>query len=250
MELDAFFFLMAVPAVVFAGMSKGGLSAAAGFAATPFLALILTPGQAIGLMLPLLLVMDVTALRAYWGKWDLKVAGFLVSGAVLGLIIAGFVYKTTDPDVFRFLIGVVAIGFVLYQGAKSKGFIRPAKTQMGGAYGLFWGAIAGFSSFVSHAGGPPASVYLLSQGFDKTKYHATGALAFFVINVLKIIPYITLGIFSADTLKADVLLLPAAMFGVMLGVYLHKRISERLFFTLTYTLLLCTGVKLIFDSLS
>ena len=65
MTLDLNFYLFAVPAVIFAGMSKGGFGSAAAFAATPFLALILTPGQAVGLMLPLLMVMDVTAVRLF-----------------------------------------------------------------------------------------------------------------------------------------------------------------------------------------
>ena len=40
MELDTTFFLLAVPAVVFAGISKGGFGSGGSFAATPILALV------------------------------------------------------------------------------------------------------------------------------------------------------------------------------------------------------------------
>jgi len=50
MQLDLTFFALAVPAVIFAGVLKGGFGSGAAFAATPLLALILEPGAAIGLM--------------------------------------------------------------------------------------------------------------------------------------------------------------------------------------------------------
>lgn len=250
MELDLYFFAFAIPAVVFAGMSKGGFGSAASFAATPFLALILTPGQAVGLMLPLLLVMDVTAIRVFWKKWDWKIAKPMVIGAIPGMAVAGAVYGFADPDVFRLLIGVIAIGFVVYQGAKARGWIKPPKNVMGQGGGLFWGSVAGFTSFISHAGGPPAAVYLLSQRLDKTTYQATSVITFWMINVMKFIPYFAMGIFSPATFKADFFLIPAAIAGVFIGWYLHRHMSEKLFFGMTYVFLLITGGKLIFDALT
>ncbi|WP_417249611.1 sulfite exporter TauE/SafE family protein [Celeribacter sp.] len=250
MVLDAHFFAFAIPAVIFAGMSKGGFGSAAAFAATPFLALILTPGQAIGLMLPLLMVMDVTALRVFWRKWDWKIARNLIVGSLPGIALAGLLYGVASPDVFRFLIGVVAIGFVAYQGAKARGWVPTPKTQMGTKGGLFWGGVTGFTSFISHAGGPPAAVYMLSQKMDKTTYQATSVLVFWAINLLKFIPYFIVGIFSADTFKADVMLIPAAVAGVLIGAYMHHKMSDRLFFALAYIFLVVTGTKLIFDALT
>ena len=41
------------------------------------------------------------------------------------------------------------------------------------APGLFWGTIAGFTSFVSHSGGPPYQVYTLPLGMKKAVYAGT-----------------------------------------------------------------------------
>lgn len=250
MVLDAYFFAFAIPAVIFAGMSKGGFGSAAAFAATPFLALILTPGQAIGLMLPLLMVMDVTAIRVFWRKWDWPVARRLIIGAVPGIALGGVLYGVASPDVFRFLIGMVAVGFVAYQGAKAQGWLPTPKTAMSTKGGVFWGAVTGFTSFISHAGGPPAAVYLLSQRMDKTTYQATSVLVFWAINLLKFIPYFAVGIFTTDTFKADLMLVPAAIAGVLIGAWLHHKMSDRIFFALAYIFLVVTGVKLIFDALT
>ncbi len=250
MTLDLNFYLFAVPAVIFAGMSKGGFGSAAAFAATPFLALILTPGQAVGLMLPLLMVMDVTALKVFWRKWNPRVALVLIAGAVPGIVLGTLLYGVADPAVFKFLIGVVALGFVAWQLAKARRWVKPPKHELGTGAGVFWGMVTGFTSFISHAGGPPAAVYMLSKRMDKTTYQATSVLTFWAVNAMKVGPYAVVGIFSKETLIADLTLIPAAVVGVLFGAWMHHKVSEQLFFALTYVFLVITGSKLIWDVLA
>jgi uncharacterized protein len=249
MELSFTFFAFAVPAVLFVGLSKGGFGNGAGFAATPFLALILTPGEAIGLLLPLFILMDVTALRAYWKQWHWPSARALITGALPGVALGAALFSLLDGDLFKVMIGVVAIAFVAFQGVKKAGLLRPASRPMGAKAGWLAGTVSGFTSFVSHAGGPPASVYLLSQKLSKTEHQATTVVVFFVINLLKLVPYMALGFFSKTTLLVDVALAPVALGGVMAGVWLHRFMPERLFFGFTYLFLLITGSKLILDGI-
>ena len=49
---------------------------------------------------------------------------------------------------------------------------------------------------------------------------------------------------------ADLVLAPFAILGAWLGVRAHMLVPERLFFGLTYVLLVCTGSKLIWDTLT
>ncbi len=250
MEPDITFFAFAIPAVLFAGISKGGFGSGAAFAATPLLALILSPAQAIGFMLPLLMLMDVGALRPYWRRWNWPSAGVLIAGAVPGILLGAAIYRMTNPDLFRFLIGGVAIAFVLFKLAMAAGVLRRRDAPLGYGAGILAGAIAGLTSFIAHAGGPPVAVYLLSQRLEKTCFQATTVLVFWSINVLKFLPYTLLGFFSRQTLWADAVLMPVALFGVWAGVWLHRRLSERVFFALTYVFLLLTGSKLIFDAVT
>lgn len=250
MTFDLTFFALAIPAVLFAGVSKGGFGSGAAFAATPILALILTPGQALGLMLPLLMVMDVSTLRPYWKRWDAAAARLLVLGALPGIALAAALYHLTNPDVFRLLIGALALGFVAFQLAGRAGLMKITPRPVGPVFGLVSGVVAGFTSFVSNAGGPPAAIYLLRRGIGKTTYQATTVLVFWIVNILKFMPFLYLGIFTWDTVKADVLLAPFAVLGAWLGVKAHHRVPERAFFALTYVLLACTGAKLIWDAMA
>lgn len=250
MVMDAQFFALAIPAVIFAGVSKGGFASGAAFAATPLLALILEPAQAIGLMLPLLMLVDLATLRPYWRQWDWPSARFLILSGLPGVALGAALFSVANPDLFRFLIGAIALGFVAWQLARARGWIVVQDRPLGPAAGLAAGLAAGFTSFVSHAGGPPAAIYLLARGLAKTPFQATTVLAFTVINLAKAVPYAALGFFTAETLLAGAILAPFALAGAWIGVVAHRALSERAFFGITYVLLTITGAKLIWDALA
>jgi len=249
MDWSLSFFAIAGFAVLFAAVSKGGFGSGVSFAAAPMLALILEPAQALGLLLPTLLVMDAASLRPYWGRWDWVAARLLILGAMpvvaLGIALGGF----ADAGLLRVFIGVVALAFVAFEAARALGYIRAADAPLPKSAGLFAGALAGFTSFVSHAGGPIAAVYLLSERMEKTTYQATTVVVFGAINVVKMPAYASLGMIPAETLGVALIVSPVAVLGVWLGVWLHKRLSGRAFFVLTYVFLTFAGVKLIYDGL-
>ncbi|XDA97783.1 sulfite exporter TauE/SafE family protein [Sulfitobacter sp. LCG007] len=248
--LDPQFFLVAGLAVLFAGISKGGFGSGAAFAASGLLALVIDPGLALGLMLPLLMMMDFSTLRPYWRKWDAQAARLMIVGALPGVALGAAFYSVASPDVLRVLIGAIALLFVAWRMAMARGLVPIARERLPDWMGYAAGTAAGFTSYVSHAGGPPAAVYLLSRKMGKTKYQATTVLIFWAINLTKFLPYAWLGLFDRQTMIADLLLAPFAFAGVWIGVKAHHRISDRSFFGLTYVLLAVTGAKLIWDGLT
>ncbi|WP_282027254.1 sulfite exporter TauE/SafE family protein [Ruegeria faecimaris] len=249
-EMDLMFFAVAIPAVIFAGISKGGFGSGVAFAASSILALILTPGQALALMLPILMVIDVATLGPYWKRWSWPDSRLLIVGAVPGVAVGAWLYRATNDDLLRLLIGGISVGFVIWHVAQRKGWIRGFANRLPPFAGILAGLVSGFTSFVSHAGGPPAAVYLISQRLSKTEFQASTVLVFWVINVAKFIPYAYLGLFTWHTALADLLLAPFAVLGAWLGVRAHFMISERLFFGIAYVLLMLTGTKLIWEALS
>ena len=250
MTLDLTFYLFAIPAVIFVGISKGGFAGGPAFAATPFLALVLQPTQAVAFLLPILMIMDATALRPYWKKWDREATRLMILGSLPGLALGTVLFGFINADMVRLMIGAIAIAFVVFQTALSRGWLVLGNKELGPAHGLFWGGAAAFTSFISHAGGPPTAVYLLGRRLDKTTYQATTVLVFTFINASKFVCYLALGLFSWDMGVAVLTLAPVAIAGTLLGVWLHKLIEPALFFRLTYAFLLLTGAKLIFDALT
>ncbi|CUK05903.1 sulfite exporter TauE/SafE family protein [Shimia thalassica] len=239
-------FALAVLATIFAGVSKGGFGSGAAFASSALMALVLPPMQALGLMLPLLMLIDVVSLPHYWRRWSWPESKVLLFGSIPGVALGVALFSVANDDVLRLLIGGVALGFVLWQLWPRK----QARAKLPNWVGLIAGATAGFTSFVSHAGGPPVAVFLLTRGIDKTTYQATTVLIFWVINIAKAIPYAFLGVFSLEVLIADLWLAPFAILGTWIGVKAHYLVSERVFFGLTYLLLTVTGSKLFWDALT
>lgn len=250
LTLDWTFFLIAGPAVIFAGISKGGFGSGAAFAAASVLALVVEPGLALGVMLPLLMLIDAASLRPYWRKWDGQAAILMIMGAMPGVALGAALYKVAEPDVLRVLIGSISVAFVLWQTMFANRVAARSERQLPRWSGVLAGLIAGFTSFVSHAGGPPAAVYLLSKKLSKTQYQATTVLVFWVVNIAKFIPYAFLGMFTAETVLANLALAPFALLGAWLGVRAHHLVPEHLFFGLTYIFLSLTGIKLIWDGVT
>ncbi|WP_339950622.1 sulfite exporter TauE/SafE family protein [uncultured Albimonas sp.] len=248
---DPVFLAAAAPAVLLAGISKGGFGGGAGFAATPIMALVLPPEVAVGVMLPLLCVMDLTGLRAYWGRWSWPDARALMAGALPGIALGAIFVTLIPTDGLRLMIGLIALGFVAFQLARARGWLaggggRPYSGPRAG----FWGAVCGFTSFASHAGGPPAAVYLLGRGLEKTRYQATTVILFWWVNLVKLGPYWAVGLFEQGQPMAALVLAPLAVLGFLAGVWAHTHVPERWYFRVLYGLLVVTGGKLVVDGVS
>jgi len=115
--------------------------------------------------------------------------------------------------------------------------------------GLLWGTITGFTSFVSHTGGPPYQMYVLPQKLEKMVFAGTSTIAFAIINAVKLIPYWALGQFNSGNLELAAALSPVAIIGAFAGYRVTAIIPEQLFFRLVEVALAVLSVKLIYDSL-
>lgn len=247
---DPTVFALGLLAAIWAGISKGGFGSGAAFASGLLLALVVDPATALGIMLPLLMLIDALTIRSFWGLWHRRSALALILGGVPGVGLGVLLFAVANDDVLRLLIAAVALGFVAWQLAGQFNMIRVRRAPFRWAPGLATGVFAGFTSFISHAGGPPVAVFLLAQGLAKTTYQATTVITFAVVNVIKSVPYATMGFFTLETLTLGLWLAPAAALGTWIGIKAHHRVPERLFFGLTYALLTVTGCKLVWDAVT
>lgn len=246
--VDPIFYLAAIPAVLIAGIGKGGFGGSIGMLATPLIALTTSPLQAAAIMLPILCAMDIMGLFAYRTKASWPNLLRMAPGAVAGIVIGTLTFDVMSEDFIRILIGGIAIAFTISNLIK-----RSRNTAAAGpswVKGSVWSCVSGFTSFVAHAGGPPVQVYLLPQRIDKTLYVGTTVWFFFLVNYVKLIPYGFLGQFSTASLGTSLALAPLAPVGIWLGLKLHHRVNEVLFYRIIYIFLILAGAKLLFDGFS
>ena len=241
---DIWFWLAAVVAAALVGMGKGGVPIV-GMLAVPVMALVMNPVVAAGMLLPVYVVSDVFGLYAYRHAFDRRVLAIMVPGAVVGIGVGWATASVVPEDAVTLLVGVIGLAFALNLILRKPVVTEPKEPAV--APGVFWGAVAGFTSFVSHAGAPPYQVYTLPLGMAKAVFAGTSTIAFAIINAVKLVPYYALGQLNVANLKmAAVLALPAVV-AVFVGVGLVKRMPERLFFQLVTWALLVISLKLIWD---
>ena len=242
---DPWFWAIGIFAVLLTGISKAGLGGGAGGVSTPLLSLVISPVSAAAIMLPVLCVMDVFGIRAYLWQWDRTVARRIVAGGLIGCVLGALTFRALDENWIRILLGVIALGFLGFSHLS-----RKMPSQPSARAGVFWSALSGYTSFVTHAGGPPMMVYLLPLRMAKQTFIATSLVFFAAMNYAKILPYLWLGLFDARNLATSAALLPAGIAGIYLGVWLQRRIEPRAFYAVVHTLLFLTGTKLLYDGLS
>ena len=239
------FYIAATIAILILGISKSGFGSGLGLLAVPIMSLVIPPAQAAAILLPLLCVMDFFNVLHYRDKFDRKNLAILVPGALLGILLGTFTFRYLSDAHIRILVGVLSVLFVgNYLLGRRNGSKQTGPSILKGS---FWGTVTGFTSFGVHAGGPPVSVYLLPQRLDKTIFVGTTVVFFTIVNYVKLVPYYLLGQLNGDNLLTSLVLSPLAPLGVWMGLRLHDRVNEKLFYNLAYFFLFLTGIKLLYD---
>jgi uncharacterized membrane protein YfcA len=246
--IDPFFVAIAVAAVLMVGLSKAGLLGGLGVVGVPLLTLVMAPRDAAGMMLPVLLCMDAVAIWMYRKECDWSLLRIMLPGAAIGTLIGWLLWAVVSDAVVLLMVGVVTLLFVLdaiLPLRKKLEDLPPSKP-----WGVLWGGVAGFTSFISHTGGPPFQIYVLPRRLPPAVYAGTTAFFFAIVNTAKLVPYYFLGQLNVQNLTLSLALAPVGVLGVFLGIYLVRRIDARLFYRIAYWLVFLLALQLIWEGSS
>lgn len=241
------FWIAAVTAVLIVGIAKAGFGGGIGFVATPLIALTISVADAAALLLPILIAIDLLSIRHYRGIYDRQSLKLLLPSAVVGIALGALMFNALrdNDDLLRRALGLLAVLFVLYEVGRGAllGALegrRPSRPA-----GVFLGVLSGFGSTLAHAGGPPATMYLLPQQLPRQIFAGTAVWFFMVVNLIKLLPYGALGLLRVGNLVTILLLIPVGFVGVRLGVYLNRNFDQLWFNRVIYLFLFLTGLQLL-----
>ena len=245
MDWSPLFFTIAAVSAFLVGASKGGLPMV-GVLGVPLLALVMPPVAAAALLLPVYIVSDMVGLWAYRKEYSARNLAILLPAMIFGVGVGWATAEITPEWMVPLLVGLVGLYYcatVVFRKAGAPP--KPADIPRG----LFWGTITGFTSFVSHTGGPPYQTYVLPQKLPKMMFAGTSTIVFAVINLVKLIPYWALGQFNPGNLEVAAMLSPIAIAGALIGYKATTIIPEKMFFRLVEVALFVISIKLIYDAL-
>ncbi|MDG3088570.1 sulfite exporter TauE/SafE family protein [Vibrio hannami] len=243
MITDIWFYITAIPAVFFYGMGKGGVGGILGMLSVPLMAMSVSPVQAAAILLPLLCIMDLMALIYHRQNCNYGELKSMLPFAILGVIIASYFMGSLPSYIVELIIGGLALTFL---GQK---FLLGQTQASSAIRGYALSVLSGFSSTLVHAGGPPASMYLLPKQLPKEQLIGTSVVFFALLNFIKLVPYSYMGQLDAQNLLTSFTLIPIAFLGVRTGVWLVKIISQEMIYKISYAVLFITGCKMLYSGL-
>lgn len=242
------FWSVAVLVALIVGFSKGGWSAI-GNLSVPLLSLTVDPLTAAGLLLPVYLISDGFGLWAYRHSFDRRVLAIMIPAGLIGIGVAWAIIPGINANVsggeriITGLVGGIGIIFAIYMlsGRYSAGPAQEPKL----ARGLFWGSLAGFTSYISHAGAPPYQTFVQPLRLDRLTYAGTTTVLFAIINLAKLGPYWMNGQVSLGSLETAAYLMAPAVLGVYVGKRTVGMVSELTFYKVITWALLIVGLELL-----
>ncbi len=207
-----------------------------GVVAGPLLAAALTPTVASGFALPLLIVGDLIALRRYrsYANWPLIFR--LLPGVLLGLLITAVLFTVMPITAITRMLGLLILISVILEiwrrtrkdkVTESEGE-SPKRLVLAG----FFGVLAGMTSMAANAGGAAMSLYFANMRVTTLTFMGTAAWFFFGVNLLKVPIVVQLDLLTLETLKVNLLFLPALGLGALAGIFIFKRLDEGKFYAI------------------
>ena len=247
MEYDLLFWMLASLSAIFVGLGKGGLPVIA-LLSVPTLSLVMPTIAAASLLLPVYIVSDAFALYAYRRAFNKDILKIGMIGMTVGILLGWITAHIVIEWIVTLFIGAFGFSFALklliFKNIDEKKSFVINRTK-----GYFWCFIAGFTSFISHSGGPPWQIFIIPLNLPKSVFVGTSVIAFSYCNVIKLVPYYFLGqVTSSNLIMSAYLALPASI-AVFVGVKIIKIIPENLFFKIVSYALLIISFKLIWDGL-
>lgn len=247
MPQDNVFFLAACVASFLVGLSKGGLPLI-GMLAVPTLALIMPAFQAAALLLPIFVFTDAISIWLYRRHFSRRNLLILVPAGLAGVLLGFLTVAAVSDAMVALIVGGVGLLFSLNSWLKRGVEMPPRPADV--PRGLLWGTAAGFTSFLSHAGGPPYQIYVLPQKLDKLTFVGTTTIVFAAINAAKVVPFWMLSPLSGDQLRLVAWLLPTAILGAVAGRRALNVIPEKTFYALVEVGLFVVSLMLCYTAIA
>ena len=237
-------FVVALAAFV-VGAAKTGIPGI-GILPTLMMVAVLPAQQATGVLLGILILGDLFGAGYHRrnAEWSHMIR--LVPAALAGIAAGHGVMKVIGDAELKRLIGVIVLVMLglNYWRTRAKGDDLHVPTQWWFAVGL--GFAAGMASMMAHAAGPIMVIYLLAMKLPKVAFVGTSAWFFFIINWLKVPFSANLGLMTWGSVKLNLMMLPAIALGAVVGIFILKRIPQKIFNTVVQVLAVAGAIKLLF----
>ncbi len=188
----------------------------------------------VGLVLSIIIVIRE---KQYVNQKELKI---IVKYMMMGLILGIIIYKIVQIAILLKVYGIIILLIAIM---KLTGFDKDTYNQKVLIMILI---IAGIIHGMFVSGGAFLVIYASVRLKNKNEFRATMSSVWVILNTLLFAIHINLGYFDVQTSILTIIAIVTALGSVYIGNVIFNRINLNIFLLITYILLLCSGLSLVF----
>lgn len=233
-------YLFVLIAGVFAGAISGIVGTGSSIVLLPILVFTFGPLQAVPIMAIASVMVNFSRALAWWREIDWRAWAAYALTAIPGAALGARTLIELPPALIDTLLGVFFLAMIPGRRFLEKRGWRANWWQLAVA-----GALIGFITGIVLSTGPLSVPVFAAAGLTKGALLATEAAASLFIYITKVTTFQAFGALSQDTLVKGAIVGSSLMAGTFVGKYLVMRMSAAAFSKLLDTMLLCSGLALL-----
>jgi hypothetical protein len=232
---------IALPLIMlFASFTQGVAGFGLALVAMPLIIESLGVQSATSLIALIAIIARIALLINYRQAVNLRVAGRLIVASTIALPIGVLGLQQLDGPFLRTLLGILICLYAIYALLNLR---LPPVAHPWWAYGA--GFFCGLLSGAYNTGGPPVVMYGTSRQWSPAEFKGNIQTVGLLNSLVVIGLHIAVQDYTADVMHDFVLVLPASVVGLALGMAVARYINQALFRRLVLILLLIVGANLI-----
>ena len=232
-------------AAVLIGINKTGLPGL-GLLPVVMLANTFPVGLSTGIQLGMLALADLPAAWYYRKTVNWKQLIRLIPMALVGIFCGFLVLRMVPKESLKPLIATVILVLCIFGLTKNYIFRDKEKIPTDWWFAALFGLLAGFTTQVANAAGPVMAIYLIAMRFEKKEYMGTAAWYFLILNWTKVPIFAFEGRITMASVRADLAMIPLLLVGAVIGIWLLKKMPQKVFEKVVLILSAIAAVKLFF----
>lgn len=204
---------------------------------TPILMIVYPPHTAIQINIILSIVLSALMIYKIRNEVDTKLLKRLIIGSFPGIVVGIFVYLYLNIDWLKFSVGlIILLATVL--------IIFKVKINRSIGKDFTSGGISGALTTSIGVPGPPLLLYFSGSQMGAKTLRSTTLAYYLFIYTISLCMQVAFGGTEIAIWRDSLYALPALIVGVFVGQFLFKRMKQRLFFIITYIILIGSGLYL------
>lgn len=199
--------------------------------------------MSVGFLLPILIAGDIFAVAYYRQHAVWRHVLRLLPWAVTGIIAGYFLLNYVDDNQLKRVIGLIVLVLLVLETWRNIRTNAPIPQNIWFAAGV--GIVAGVATMMANAAGPLIVIYFIAMRLEKNEFIGTSAWYFLILNTFKVPFMWDRHMITLETLRINLMLLPAVAAGALVGAAILRRLPQKWFIIMAKILTVAGSVWLL-----